>query len=518
MTSGNDYRIRITDISNNSHDDYSDSYFSIVNPLSVTSPNGGETWYIGHKYNIRWETGSSDSDVSIYVFKENDDTLRRLAAQADNTGSWSWMLPDTLIEGDDYRVYIKLFTDESVFDQSDTLFSIKTPPLAPPANLSASDGIYTDKVNISWDSIAGAGYYRVYRNTVLNSNGAIAVSSWQNETTHDDTNVISGLTYYYWVTAAKNTSGDGASSFSDSDSGYSFASDVVNFPDKNLEAIIREKISKPTGEILVSDLNDLISLGAIFEEIKNIEGLQYCINLTELNLGHNQISDINAVANLTNLTRLNFEDNQISDISAVANLTNLTTIDLPSNQINDISAVANLTNLKYLYLSNNQISDISAVAGLSNLTNLMLRFNQISNISAVAGLNNLTLLYLGFNQINDISAVAGLSNLQFLDLESNQINDIGAVAGLFKLQNLGLESNQINDISAVKLLVNLRNLVLSGNQISDIKSLLDKFGTDYRVSFFDNQSGASNPLSTTSCNVYIPQLLNQGVTVEYDCP
>jgi len=33
----------------------------------------------------------------------------------------------------------------------------------------------------------------------------------------------------------------------------------------------------------------------------------------------------------------------------------------------------------------------------------------------------------------------------------------------------------------------------------------------------DSVSLADNPLSTTSCSVYVPQLLNRGVTLYHNC-
>ena len=49
-------------------------------------------------------------------------------------------------------------------------------------------------------------------------------------------------------------------------------------------------------------------------------------NLTNLNLGYNQISDISALKDLKELTRLYLSSNQISDISALKNLTTVLSI------------------------------------------------------------------------------------------------------------------------------------------------------------------------------------------------
>lgn len=81
---------------------------------------------------------------------------------------------------------------------------------------------------------------------------------------------------------------------------------VVEFPDANLEAVIREAISKPTGDILRSDL-----VGAGFDQlfaesrgISNLTGLEHCTDLYVLYLFDNNISDISVLASLTKLAQL----------------------------------------------------------------------------------------------------------------------------------------------------------------------------------------------------------------------
>src|SRR5690606_5119334 len=80
---------------------------------------------------------------------------------------------------------------------------------------------------------------------------------------------------------------------------------VVEFPDLNLEAAIRNALNKPAGNIYEADLLELdYYLDASSYNIQNLSGLEYCVNLQELYLSHNQISDITALAGLTNLQYL----------------------------------------------------------------------------------------------------------------------------------------------------------------------------------------------------------------------
>lgn len=201
---------------------------------------------------------------------------------------------------------------------------------------------------------------------------------------------------------------------------------VITFPDANLETLIREVISKPTGDILNTDLISIKELIGNEREIADISGVEYCTNLEKLELMKNTISDISKLSSLTNLTALNLYKNQISDISPISGLTNLTALRFNTNQISDINTITNLTNLTGLYLGDNQISDINALANLTNLTKLYLYDNQISNISALTNLTKLIKLYLSGNQISNIKAIVDNSGIDSGDeiwLSRNPLSD-----------------------------------------------------------------------------------------------
>ncbi len=250
---------------------------------------------------------------------------------------------------------------------------------------------------------------------------------------------------------------------------------VVNFPDANLEAAVREMMSMlkipVSAEITDADMQKMGPLDASLRNITDLRGLQYASNLTYLHLRNNQISDISVVAELTNLAELYLNSNKISDISAVGGLTNLAILDSNHNEISDISVLTGLKNLSWLDLSGNQINDISAVAGLTYLTRLDLEKNHISDISALAGLTRLKYMNLSNNQICDITAVTRIPLLMTLDLSNNQICDITAVARIPLLMTLDLSNNQISDIPLGDELSMLKKLYLQNNKISDLSAI-----------------------------------------------
>jgi hypothetical protein len=89
--------------------------------------------------------------------------------------------------------------------------------VAPPTNVQASDGTYTDKVRVTWNAVSGATGYEVWRHTSNNSSSATRMASSVTGTSYDDTGAVSGPTYYYWIKAKTPA---GASGFSVPNSGY----------------------------------------------------------------------------------------------------------------------------------------------------------------------------------------------------------------------------------------------------------------------------------------------------------
>lgn len=94
--------------------------------------------------------------------------------------------------------------------------------LSPPADVMATDGLYSDKVSISWDASPGATHYQVFRSNSGDPLFALNISGplWISSTTFDDTDVIQGTAYTYFIKAAKSQMGSNQSDMSAGDAGW----------------------------------------------------------------------------------------------------------------------------------------------------------------------------------------------------------------------------------------------------------------------------------------------------------
>jgi len=88
---------------------------------------------------------------------------------------------------------------------------------APPAIVTASNGTYDDRVRVAWSASVGADGYQVYRGAQPTGGTAVAVSPALASLSFDDTNVVPGRLYYYWL---KASNAFGWSSFSTGTNGY----------------------------------------------------------------------------------------------------------------------------------------------------------------------------------------------------------------------------------------------------------------------------------------------------------
>lgn len=108
--------------------DISDAVFSIVQPsaadITVTSPNGGESWSVGSTHEITWSS-SDINNVKIEYSPDNGVTWKTVVQTTASDGSCDWTIPDTL--SDECRLRISSNDgdpDPVPSDMSDQVFSI----------------------------------------------------------------------------------------------------------------------------------------------------------------------------------------------------------------------------------------------------------------------------------------------------------------------------------------------------------------------------------------------------------
>ena len=246
---------------------------------------------------------------------------------------------------------------------------------------------------------------------------------------------------------------------------------LIDIPDPNLRALLEETLG--TKAIRPSTMATLTTLNAKERNISDITGLEFAVNLEELNISGNPISGFSPLAGCTNLIRLFAWDTpNISDISPLANLTKLEQLEVTGSDVHDISSLVRLTNLRVLQFYSSDISDISPLSGMTKLEKVRFRHSDVEDITPLANLVHLEWLDLASNEVSDLSPLRNLTKLESADLSWNRISNIEPLRHLTSLTHLRLDGNQrISDVSALAGLVNVYRLRLSLNKVSDVSPL-----------------------------------------------
>ncbi len=247
---------------------------------------------------------------------------------------------------------------------------------------------------------------------------------------------------------------------------------VVNIPDANLRAALAARLGKAEGaQITREEMATLHRFHADGRKIRNLTGLEFAVNLEQLELRRNAISNLAPLAGLVALDNIKLRGNEISDITPLAQLANVEWLGLEENKITDLTPIASIGKLDAVGISGNPVSDLTPISGMSHLQRLDLDNCEIADVAPLAGLSGLVELRLDDNTISDITPLAGLTELGYLDLRSNALSDITPLASLTGLWHLGLEGNVISDITPLASLTKLQGVGLSNNVISDITPL-----------------------------------------------
>ena len=280
-------------------------------------------------------------------------------------------------------------------------------------------------------------------------------------------------------------------------------SEKIEFDDLNLKEALIEyykfHINKDFKgeEITVGMMEQFTSLSLPWKNIFSLKGLEYAVNLKNLNLSNNFIEDITPLEKLVELEDLNLTNNKIKDPKSLAKLTKLRQLVLRKNLMNNLDFLNDLKvesldismnsvlkdyipnnlkleNLRSLNLSGIGLDNISFLKNAGKLESLVAEENAIKDLTPLAELKTLRTLYLDRNNISDITALKDLASLEELLLYKNNIENVAALKDKKYLYRLMLNDNLgLKNIDALKDVPNISSIDISNTSVTDISALKD---------------------------------------------
>ncbi len=135
QTTGPDFRITVTSISDGTVTDTSISNFTISPPpiapppITVVAPNGGENWTRGTIRTITWTyTGNPGTFLKIELLKGGvlNSTITTFASAGINgNGSFTWFIPFNQATGNNYQIRVTSTSNGTITDMSNANFTIQ---------------------------------------------------------------------------------------------------------------------------------------------------------------------------------------------------------------------------------------------------------------------------------------------------------------------------------------------------------------------------------------------------------
>jgi len=285
---------------------------------------------------------------------------------------------------------------------------------------------------------------------------------------------------------------------------------MVNFPDPNFEALIRETLNIPDDDITNHDMWTIKELSGVSRNIEDITGIEYCSGLTMLTLNENFIINIDPLSDLVLLDLIDIKNNLITDIESLIDNPGMgigsDVVNLYDNPLSDMSILqhkpqlqargvkffsnAELSNPGELYFTDDNFEavirehlniPVGAILNtdLETITKILGRNRNIQNIYGIEFCTNLDTLDIGFNGISDLIPLFYLRKMKSLKLDNNLIDVISQLRYFYHLIELDLSNNNIEELSYISNLTKLTTLFLNNTKIEDISPLNNLLNLQY---------------------------------------
>ena len=277
-----------------------------------------------------------------------------------------------------------------------------------------------------------------------------------------------------------------------------FAQKLVYIPDPNFRAFINANYPGfMIGDSLIVDSAATVkeTFDCSGQGIRDLTGIEYFINITDLRCSYNQLTFLPDLSSITGLKFLFCEGNQLTELPDLSSLISLTGIWCGNNQLEQLPDLSNLRLLQILNCSNNRLTSLPDLSNNVNLTQLYCSGNELTELPDLSNLKQLSVLWVYQNQLerlpdlsqninltdlrcyqNQLTELPGLSALKdliYLDCADNQLEDLGDLSGMIQLRLLDVRNNQLWRLPDLSASLQLEFVYCQGNKLdfSDAREL-----------------------------------------------
>jgi hypothetical protein len=160
-------------------------FVPVPSTLTLSSPNGGESWEVGSVHAITWSSQGSIANVKLEYSTNNGASWTTIVASTSNDGNYSWTIPNAA--SSQCLARISDASDGDPSDMSNNVFSIVDPP-PPTVTLTSPNGgenwTVGNNQNITWSSTGTLGNVKLEYSTNNGASWTTIVASTANDGNH----------------------------------------------------------------------------------------------------------------------------------------------------------------------------------------------------------------------------------------------------------------------------------------------------------------------------------------------
>lgn len=120
LPGSNNFKVRIYSLTVPAVRDTSNNFFSIIQPINITSPAGGEVWLTGSTHVITWTatniTGSAL--IELYQGTNSTPTSTIVSSTVMSYGNRVWTIPTNITPANNYKIKISSLSSPTIYDYS----------------------------------------------------------------------------------------------------------------------------------------------------------------------------------------------------------------------------------------------------------------------------------------------------------------------------------------------------------------------------------------------------------------
>jgi hypothetical protein len=206
--------------------------------------------------------------------------------------------------------------------------------------------------------------------------------------------------------------------------------------------------------------------------IKDLSGIEYFVNITELDCGYNELSELPDLSKNSALEGLFCSVNKLTSLPDLSQNIALRNINCAVNFITNLPDLSLNKSLNTLFCSGNPLASLPDLSFNKDLDTLICVSDHLTTLPDLSALSSLTYLDCSDNNLTYLPDLSAITNLNYLDCSNNFITYLPDLSKNLNLSILRCANNLLTVLSDFSLNTNLEKIWCTNNKLTKFPDLI----------------------------------------------